>query len=205
MPGRRTRCRQHKGPLPSPKIILSAETPLQLRATTGRPLPRNNREAALDAYSSSGEDERPHLKHERRIGSGCCPGYRSLACVKIVCVELDRLRAPPIGLRCDTATGQRLARIVANSELALCTATTPTPPQVPPTSTPVLNHNAIRRGRGRGVERAKDKAQNREGTGNWCQGWEERLRQSGSDCVWPLRLGCWFFCLLSFPVIGAGS
>lgn len=45
---------------------------------------------------------------------------RRSACVKIVCVELDRLRAPPI-LNCGVILrpGSGLARTVANSELAL--------------------------------------------------------------------------------------
>src|SRR5665811_2610477 len=47
--------------------------PTWLRATTRRRLPPNNREAALDAYSPSGEDGRPHLNHERILARAVVP------------------------------------------------------------------------------------------------------------------------------------
>ena len=56
------------------------------------------------------------------------------------------VRAPTIGLRCDNPAGQQAGEEVANWVLAFWPATTPKPPQVAPTSTPVLNHNAIQRG-----------------------------------------------------------
>jgi hypothetical protein len=53
------------------------------------------------------------------------------------------------------------------------------------TSTPVLGHSAIQAGsRGPGTEKDKEKAQDRERTGSWHQGWVEHLRRSGSDCAW---------------------
>jgi hypothetical protein len=53
--------------------------------------------------------------------------------------------------------------------------------------------------------RYANKTQDCERTGSWYQECKEYLRRSGSHCVWPLRLGCWFSWLLSFPVIGAGT